>query len=292
MATYPIKMLKDEMGQNFVPYTHVRAVSGGMFVTSTLNATQDATGKFTITHEDLVENDLKGKIVGVCFPSTVTATSTYTLRFKTGSYYTIYAEDGTSALDISKCKNMICFLKRNESTWQLVRTGAASIAGSGHYILNSSNVEMTQRSHLKFTGMNVTDSSTATIVSPILVNNLTTSTAGSGALDASQGKVLNDKFSNYLLKSGGTLTGTLTGTTINATTFVGALSGKATSAGSADNATTADKVKFSLTLKQNKSDYVFNGETARTLYIPTVHSGASVPSSSTGQDGDIYILLG
>lgn len=43
-----------------------------------------------------------------------------------------------------------------------------------------------------------------------LANNLTTGGFANGlALSANQGKILNDKFSNYLLKSGGTLSGTL-----------------------------------------------------------------------------------
>jgi hypothetical protein len=133
--------------------------------------------------------------------------------------------------------------------------------------------------------MSVTDVSGVTTVAPLVVNNLTTTASGSGALDAYQGKVLNDKFSSYLLKSGGTLTGTLTGTTIKATTFEGTLSGKATTAG------TADKVAMSLTLKQNNVNTVYNGESAKSLNIPTVHSGPGAPSSSTGQDGDIYILI-
>lgn len=294
MAICPIKILKDEQGNDFVPLTHMRAVSGGEYVTATFTAVQDSAGNFTIEHADIVEADLKNKIVGITFPASVSSsTSGYKLRFKnsetTYSYYTITIEDGSTVLDVTKYKNTTCLLKRNESNWQLIKTGVVDMTHPGHTILNSSGTGMTYRTNLRFNGMTVTDSSTATLVAPLVVNNLTTTSAGNGALDAYQGKVLNDRFSNYLSLEGGTLTGTLTGTTINATTFKGALNGKATSAGTADS---AGYVTNKLTLQKNNVNTEYNGSAAKTIKIPTVHSGISTPSSGTGQDGDIYILLG
>lgn len=294
MAICPIKILKDEQGNDFVPLTHMRAVSGGEYVTATFSAIQDSTGNFTIEHADMVEADLINKIVGITFPASVSSsTSGYKLRFKnsvtTYSYYTITIEDGSTVLDVTKYKNTTCLLKRNESNWQLIKTGVVDMTHPGHTILNSSGTGMTYRTNLRFNGMTVTDSSTATLVAPLVVNNLTTASAGNGALDAYQGKLLNDKFSSYLPKSGGTLTGDLTGKTINATTFVGTLNGKATSAGAADS---AGYVANKLILQKNKVNTEYNGSAAQTVKIPTVHSGPGTPSSGTGQDGDIYILLG
>lgn len=286
MALCPIKMLKDELGQQFVPYTHMRAVSGGTYVSTTFDATQNSAGQFTIDHDDMEEKDLLGKVVSINFPTAVsTSTSGYKLRFKTGTYHMIYADDGVSQLDLNKFIGTTCFLKKNASSWQLIRTGVIDATHPGHTILDANGNTLTQRNNLQFNGMSVSDSSGITAVAPLVINNLTTTTSGNGALDAAQGKVLNDKFSNYLLKSGGTLTGTLTGTTIKATTFEGTLSGKATTAG------TADKVATNLTLKQNNVSTVYNGESAKSLNIPTVHSGIGTPSNSTGQDGDIYILI-
>ena len=294
MAICPIKILKDEQGKDFVPLTHMRAISGGEYVTATFTAVQDSAGNFTIEHGDIVENDLKNRIVGVTFPASVsTSTSGYKLRFKnsetTYSYYSIMIEDGATNMDVTLYKSTTCLLKRNESSWQLVKTGVVDMTHPGHTILNSSGTSMTYRTNLRFNGMTVTDSSTATLVAPLVVNNLTTSSSGNGALDAYQGKVLNDKFSSYLPLSGGTLTGTLTGITINATTFKGALNGNATSADTAD---TAGYVTNKLTLQKNNVNTEYNGSAAKTVKIPTVHSGITVPTSSTGQDGDIYILLG
>ena len=48
----------------------------------------------------------------------------------------------------------------------------------------------------------------------------------------------------------------------------------------------------SLSIKQNRVTTTYNGGTARTITVPTVHSGTSVPASTEGQDGDIYILKG
>lgn len=294
MAICPIKILKDEQGKDFVPLTHMRAVSGAEYVTSTLMATQDSAGNFTIEHEDLVDTDLINKIVGVTFPASITAsTNGYKLRLKnsatTYDYFTIYIEDGKTAMDVNKYIGTVCLLRRNSDSWQLVKTGVVDLTNPGHIILNASGNALEYRSQLKFTGMNVTNNSTNTTISPVVINNLTTATAGNGALDATQGKILNEKFNSYLPLTGGTLTGSLT-----ATTFIGNLNGNATSANSAQSATTAstaNKVANNLTLKQNNVNTIYNGESAKSLNIPTVHSGASAPSTSTGQDGDIYILI-
>ena len=51
MARYPIKMLKDESGQPFVPLTHVSAVTGEEYTTTTLNAIKQSNGHYKITNE-------------------------------------------------------------------------------------------------------------------------------------------------------------------------------------------------------------------------------------------------
>ena len=178
MAICSIKMLKDELGQDFVPYTHMRAVAGGTYVQTTFGATQNSVGNFTITHDDMVENDLLNKVISVSFPATIsTSSSGYKLRFKTGTYHIIYADDGSTQLDLTKFHGTTCFLKKNASSWQLVKTGVIDATHPGHTILNSSGTNMTYRNNLRFNGMTVTDSSTATLVAPLVVNNLTTASA-------------------------------------------------------------------------------------------------------------------
>lgn len=126
-----------------------------------------------------------------------------------------------------------------------------------------------------------------------VVNNLT-STSTTAALSAYQGNVLNAKFSSYLPLAGGAITGntsiaanfypstnntrtlgtsSLKWSNVYATTFTGSMS-------------------TSLSIKQNGATTTYNGGTARTVIVPTVHSGTSTPASTEGQDGDIYILKG
>ena len=126
-----------------------------------------------------------------------------------------------------------------------------------------------------------------------VVNNLT-STSTTAALSAYQGNQLNAKFASYLPLAGGAITGntsiaanfypstnnartlgtsSLKWSNVYATTFTGSMS-------------------TSLSIVQNGATTTYNGGTARTVTVPTVHSGTSAPSSSTGQNGDIYILKG
>ena len=53
MAIYPIKMLKDEQGQPFVPLTHISAVSGEEYTTTVLVAAKQSAGHYKITNTDL-----------------------------------------------------------------------------------------------------------------------------------------------------------------------------------------------------------------------------------------------
>lgn len=61
--------------------------------------------------------------------------------------------------------------------------------------------------------------------------------------------------------------------------------------GNAASATTANKVSKTLTVSKNGTNTVFDGSTARTISVPTVHYGTEEPSDSLGQDGDIYIVI-
>ena len=63
-------------------------------------------------------------------------------------------------------------------------------------------------------------------------------------------------------------------------------------AGSSSAGGAANSTKASLTLTKNGGNTVFNGGTAYTVIIPTIHTGTGVPASSLGQNGDIYIVTG
>lgn len=63
-------------------------------------------------------------------------------------------------------------------------------------------------------------------------------------------------------------------------------------AGSASAGGAASSVAQSLKLTKNGSDISFNGSAAKTVTIPTIHTGTGVPAASLGQNGDIYIVTG
>lgn len=197
MAQYPIKMLKDESGNPFVPLTQINAVVGDKYITTTFEATQVSTGHFVLTNDKVTEADLLGRVIAVTFPENVTATTNSYLKLNDNNEYLIKDEDGKGPLLIKDFANVVCFLMRKPTSWQLVKTGAAATsASSGHTILDNDGNVLPQQSVLQFKGFGVNDNpgTGATVIStPALVNNLTTSESNTGPLDAYQGKVLNDR---------------------------------------------------------------------------------------------------
>lgn len=217
MAQYPIKLLKDESGVPFVPLTSIKAVMGEEYIQSTFTAIEDSTGHFTISNDKLTDEDLLNKIIAISFPEDITPTTNSYLKLNNGTEYLIKDENGTGPLLIKDFTNVVCFVMRKLSSWQLVKTGAEATASSGgHTIVDNDGNVLPQQSVLQFKGFGVSDnvSTGATVIStPALVNNLSTTESGTGPLDAYQGKVLNDKLDstvkNYLPLKGGVLTGHL-----------------------------------------------------------------------------------
>ena len=205
MAQYPIKLMKDESGQPFVPLTSIKAVVGEEYIQTALLAEQVSTGHFVITNDKITDSDILNKIVAVSFPDEITATTNSYLKINEENEYLIYDEDGSGPLLIKDFAHVICFLMRKEDRWQLVKTGAAATTASGgHTIVDNDDNVMPQQKVLQFKGFGVSDNAGtgATVIStPALVNNLSTTESGTGPLDAYQGKVLNDKFANYALSS-------------------------------------------------------------------------------------------
>lgn len=127
-----------------------------------------------------------------------------------------------------------------------------------------------------------------------VVNNLT-STSTTAALSAYQGNVLNAKFASYVPLAGGV---TITGNTAIAANFYPSTNNARTLGTSSLKwsnvyATTfTGSLSASLSIVQNGATTTYNGGTARSVTVPTVHSGTSAPASTLGQNGDIYILKG
>lgn len=156
MAIYPIKMLKDEQGQPFVPLTHISAVAGEEYTTTVLIAEKQTAGHYKITNEDLTTAIITNKVIAVEFDDVSGATLPSYLKINSGNEYALYEADGINYLDLSGFDSSIAFLVYDNSKFQLLKAGVTT-AGSGHTVTDTSNNVMTNRSVLNFKYLDVTD---------------------------------------------------------------------------------------------------------------------------------------
>lgn len=159
MSRYPIKMLKDESGQPFVPLTHVMAVAGEEYTTAVLNANRLSKSHYQIVNEDLDTNILTNKIIAVKFTEIGEVDSTSYMKVNNGAEYPFYKADGINTLILSGLDDSVCFFTLNDNKWKLVLVGTDEGSGGGHAITNYLGNVMTQRSVLNFDGATVKDDS-------------------------------------------------------------------------------------------------------------------------------------
>lgn len=157
MSRYPIKMLKDESGQPFVPLTHVMAVAGEEYTTAILNANKLSKSHYQIINEDLDTNILINKIIAVKFTEIGEIDSTSYMKVNNGTEYPFYKADGINTLILSGLDDSVCFFTLNDNKWKLVLVGTDEGSGGGHAITNYLGNVMTQRSVLNFDGATVKD---------------------------------------------------------------------------------------------------------------------------------------
>lgn len=193
MAVYPIKLLKDESGQPFVPLTSVEAVYGDKNLQYILDATQTSAGHFKIECEGLTLTDATSAAIAVHWPEITTVVKPSYLQLNNEAEKAIYAPDGTNYLDLEESTDKVDFVAYDGSKWLLV--GNSSTGSGGHVITDGDGNTMEQQKILNFIGFNVENDNTnraTKIVNPSPINNLTTTVSGQGPLDAYQGHVLND----------------------------------------------------------------------------------------------------
>lgn len=194
MATYPIKMLKDEGGNPFVPLTQVDAVVGNKYITGILSAIKVLDGHYKIENENLTLNKITNQIISVAFPEITENSNTSYLKLNEEEEYIIYNEDGSEPIKINTLSQMTTFLIFDGNKYKLVTT-AGTASGGGHVIVNNEGNILPQRPTLTFKGLSVNDDTAtgSTVVNgPVLINNLTTTENNQGALDAYQGKILEE----------------------------------------------------------------------------------------------------
>lgn len=192
MAVYPIKLLKDESGQPFVPLTSVEAIYGDKNLQYILNATQVSNGHFKIEYQGLTLDDIVNSIIAVRWPKITTVVKPSYLQLNSEAEKAIYAPDGTNYLDLEDSTDAVNFVAYDGSKWVLI--GNASTGNGGHVITDGEGNTMEQQKILNFVGFNVENDNTnraTKVINPTPINNLNTTTSGQGPLDAYQGHVLN-----------------------------------------------------------------------------------------------------
>ena len=190
MATYPVKILKDENGRPFVPLTSLDAVSGEKHLQYILDAEQISPGHFRVKYRDLETKDLINSIIVVRWPKITSTVKPSYLQLNEEAEIRLYTGTGTEYLDLEEASGTVNMLACDGTKW-ILTSGAGS--GSGHVITDENGATMEQQKVLSFVGFNVENDNAnraTKIINPDPINNLTTSESGVGALDAYQGHVL------------------------------------------------------------------------------------------------------
>lgn len=159
MSRYPIKMLKDESGQPFVPLTHITAVAGEEYATAILLATKLSKSHYQIINDDLNTKVLKDKVIAIKFDEIGEIDSISYLKINNETEYPFYKADGLNPLLIDGLDNSVCLFTLNDNKWKLVLVGTDGSSGGGHAITDYNGIVMTQRSVLNFDGATVKDDS-------------------------------------------------------------------------------------------------------------------------------------
>lgn len=157
MSRYPIKMLKDESGQPFVPLTHVMAVAGEEYTTAVLIANKLSKSHYQIVNDDLNTNILKDKIIAVKFDEIGEIDNVSYLKINNGTEYPFYKADGLNPLILSGLDESVCLFTFNDNKWKLTLVGVDETSSGGHAITDYNGSVMTQRSVLNFDGATVKD---------------------------------------------------------------------------------------------------------------------------------------
>ena len=156
MAIYPIKMLKDEQGQPFVPLTHISAVAGEEYTTTVLTAAKQSAGHYKITNTDLTLSLINNKVIAVKFNDVSGATMPSYLRLNNEGEKVMYQSDGTNYLDLTGFDTAVAFFTYSGGKFQLLEVGATA-SNAGHTITDTNGNVMTNRSVLNFKYFDVSD---------------------------------------------------------------------------------------------------------------------------------------
>lgn len=193
MAVYPIKMMKDESGQPFVPLTSLDAVIGEKNLQYILDADELSAGHFRVNFKDLEMKDITNSIIVVRWPQITSTVKPSYLKLNNNTEAILYDGTGKEYMDLEDASGTINLLAYDGTKW-IQATGSGS--GGGHVITDGDGHSMEQQKVLSFVGFNVENDAAnraTKIVNPTPINNLTTTESGQGSLDAYQGNILSKR---------------------------------------------------------------------------------------------------
>lgn len=193
MAVYPIKMMKDESGQPFVPLTSLDAVIGEKNLQYILDAEELSAGHFRVNFKDLEMKDITNSIIVVRWPQITSTVKPSYLKLNNNTEAILYDGTGKEYMDLEDASGTINLLAYDGTKW-IQATGSGS--GGGHVITDGEGHSMEQQKVLSFVGFNVENDAAnraTKIVNPTPINNLTTTESGQGSLDAYQGNILSKR---------------------------------------------------------------------------------------------------
>lgn len=167
MAIYPIKMVKDENGQPFIPLTHISAVAGEEYITAVLTAFKQSKSRYKINNDKISMKDINNGIIAVRFDIIDVYDEVSYLSINNETYYPIHKDGDPVPLNIGTVKNLTCLLQFNDGKWNLInKSEGGSSSTGGHTILDENGNVMTERQVMQFKGLDVTDdiSNAATVI--------------------------------------------------------------------------------------------------------------------------------
>lgn len=195
MATYPIKILKDESGQPFVPLTSLDAVVGEKNLQYIINATETSAGHFNINLKDVTLQDMENAVIVIRWPQISSTIKPSYLQLNDETEAILYDGNGIEYLSLEESSNTVNLFAFDGEKW-ILTSGAGSGGGSGHVITDELDRTLPQQKILNFIGFNVENDATnraTKIINPTPINNLETTESGLGSLDAYQGRILSQR---------------------------------------------------------------------------------------------------
>jgi len=294
MATYPIKMLKDDEGNAFVPLVSASSVfdSNNVALQTLLSGKYDVKNNLTTASAGIgVLDAYQGKILNDKFVNYIP-----TSEKGTGGGVATLDSDGkvlSSQLPSYIDGVMDAYIVPGETalsaTWLSATDGGQPLTPSTSRIYVILTPGGYQNQQYRWSGSTYVLSSPTDVLS---VNGMTGVVTLNSLTIQKNGTTIGTAFNGT---NNQTINITVPTTTNDLTNNSGFITASDSITGNAATATTASSTVGTLTIQKNGTNVAtFNGTNATAnIVVPVIYTGAegSIPSSSLGSNGDLYLEL-